>query len=570
VAKVNGVPGFTNFKKVNILDTLLIQGNPIGQSVATEDLNITGDWTFQNDVGFSGAIQLEDESGTFQSALFFDIATDPDTLVLTNPVTNGDIDFRTNGSGSVLVNGASPFFDVASNYTLTGTWDFTNSVDMVELDLSGSLTASDATFSGDVGFSQSIQIEDESATFQNVLFYDIATTPDTIVLTNEITNGDIDLRTNGTGQVLVNGANPFFDTAANYTVTGDWIFTQDATFQSNIIAESDLQINATVSFQDSSLAYQKALFYDLVTTPDTIVLTNSITNGDVDVRTNGTGDFLINGTPVGSFLALANDEYITAEDSGATARDVFGINTSDYTVVGNDLLVGTVLKSGTGDEVILQSDAVNVALGFYNSGFSQRGYVGFIGNADLTVANTQTGDDVVLSITGASSMIRLIDDSIGDRLAITRAGRMSLYDVNVQPAIRTQDYTGSVTSGAQLADPNGSLRDIGWNIADITTGNVTFPYFTIDRVGGMILKTDASAYTWQINDLGVGQDGQLWMGANIGSAGDVTITEGGTVTLTWLDGSSLTTGTRTIAPGGVFTVFRRDTDEYLIWGTGIS
>ena len=60
------------------------------------------------------------------------------------------------------------------------------------------------------------------------------------------------------------------------------------------------------------------------------------------------------------------------------------------------------------------------------------------------------------------------------------------------------------------------------------------------------------------------------MGYHAGSAGNISIALGGTETLSWLDGSSVTTGARTIASGGVFTLYRRATDDYYIWGSGIS
>lgn len=79
-------------------------------------------------------------------------------------------------------------------------------------------------------------------------------------------------------------------------------------------------------------------------------------------------------------------------------------------------------------------------------------------------------------------------------------------------------------------------------------------------------KTDASAYTWTVNSA-THTAGDVITVINGGSAGNITLTGSG-VTLQ-LSGST-TTGNRTVAPGGVATLYFDTATHAFVGGAGVS
>ena len=110
---------------------------------------------------------------------------------------------------------------------------------------------------------------------------------------------------------------------------------------------------------------------------------------------------------------------------------------------------------------------------------------------------------------------------------------------------------------------SGTVSDGGGNIRAITSNSKSAAYdLTADDVGELI-NTTAGVTVVQ----GVFSAGDAVTIYN-GTTGDITITEGASVTM-YLAGSS-TTGNRTLAQKGVATVLCVGTDTFTILGGGLS
>jgi hypothetical protein len=87
--------------------------------------------------------------------------------------------------------------------------------------------------------------------------------------------------------------------------------------------------------------------------------------------------------------------------------------------------------------------------------------------------------------------------------------------------------------------------------------------------GRMVLFTGAGSQTFTV-DSDFGAAGNIMSLLN-GGTGSLAIAESLSGTLTWLNGSgALSTGSRTLAIGGIATIWMVDANNAYIWGTGIS
>jgi hypothetical protein len=95
----------------------------------------------------------------------------------------------------------------------------------------------------------------------------------------------------------------------------------------------------------------------------------------------------------------------------------------------------------------------------------------------------------------------------------------------------------------------------------------------LDYAGHTIIKGNTTAFTATLPQSTVTSlpNGGVWTFCNL-DTNNISIALPGTnnPTFTWLDGLGGTTGARTIAPGGVATLYRRNANNWYIWGNGIS
>lgn len=317
------------------------------------------------------------------------------------------------------------------------------------------------------------------------------------------------------------------------------------------------------SGQASDQVYERMLQYD--TSGNVTVLTNGRLNGDVDIRTNGTGSVLVNGSPIGGgggSTALTYQDYLTGEDSGATARNLIGVDLIPEGVPPTDAVLINYddVGSGTGLELGLYNGQNELALGGWNS-------VVNIGSDALTtiVESVSTSGLIVKSgsILTDRPTITLTGTNADPELTGTQLGfiQSNAGELIVSNAVTNADLDLRTTGTGQVLI-NGSPA--GYNLLDVASlsgSDATFgtsnEYIYYNGTGGDTVTVD--------NNLPIGGCVIL---SNTGT-GTLTISAGAD-TLNWFTGAGVTTGNRTLAIGGMVTIVRRDASNIDISGGGLS
>ena len=152
----------------------------------------------------------------------------------------------------------------------------------------------------------------------------------------------------------------------------------------------------------------------------------------------------------------------------------------------------------------------------------------------------------------------------------------SLFVGTGSPALLATQTTSTdgVLSSVKIQDAEGLDVDVGfnqmlWKLKNATMGTTDDDWRS--HAGHVTISDDGSAYTWTTpaSTDGVVPSGATYTFANVG-AGNITIAAGSGVTLTWLDGDTGGTGSRTLAQYGVATLSKRSATIWYVWGTGLT
>lgn len=108
--------------------------------------------------------------------------------------------------------------------------------------------------------------------------------------------------------------------------------------------------------------------------------------------------------------------------------------------------------------------------------------------------------------------------------------------------------------------------EIGWKGVPRTVQNAAYAFVADDK-GRCIVKTDNSAYAYTVNN-GVHSAGDVITVQNLGTSGNITITQGAGVTLQLAGGT--TTGNRVVAPGGIASIYFDAATHAMVNGAGVS
>lgn len=261
-------------------------------------------------------------------------------------------------------------------------------------------------------------------------------------------------------------------------------------------------------------------------------------------------------TDIGANI-VATDEILVNDNGSLRRADVSRLVNylnGALTFGGGDMLLGTAQAVTAAKSF---NDSVNLSFGtgsdidFYFNGTDM--YVDMPDGADFRLRGGASND----------AMITAFEDA---QVALYYNGTLSLS---------TQLYsTNGNTSGASMGDHVGIVRDVGFNdLKDIAlTADITLDE---QHAGALLIKTvttagidiilPSSTTAFPVNSA-----------VQFLNAGNSTVNiEAGTNTRTlyWLDGATRTGGAstdRTIAYGGVVTIYRVDATIYYIWGGGIS
>lgn len=172
------------------------------------------------------------------------------------------------------------------------------------------------------------------------------------------------------------------------------------------------------------------------------------------------------------------------------------------------------------------------------------------------------------AVTAHEAALTILESQISDGSVLARvAGSETITGTWILDGpVTTSDFG----TGGKVKDGGDTARPIGFNV---------MPVYEIDAAdsfdlahNGMLWHTDGAstiAFTCA-NDATIPQ-GATYVIVNESSAGVQTISAGA-ITLRWFDGSTAggQTGTRTLASGGVATVYKYSDTEFFVWGSGLS
>lgn len=108
--------------------------------------------------------------------------------------------------------------------------------------------------------------------------------------------------------------------------------------------------------------------------------------------------------------------------------------------------------------------------------------------------------------------------------------------------------------------------EIGFRGVPRTVQNAAYTFVADDK-GRCRAKTDTGAYTYTVNN-GVHSGGDVLTVQNLGSSGNITIAQGAGVTLQL--GGTTTTGNRTLAPGGLASIYFDAASHAVVTGSGLT
>ena len=255
---VGGVLEYNGFLTING-DVTLLGNIQDGSLTITEDFNVSGNLTV-------------DKQAQFEEILI-------DDNFITTTRSNADLELRANGTGDVVIQNST----VIDNNLSAGT------MNVVDVNSISDIIADEFHTTGN-----NIEINEN--------YIQTATS-----------NSNLELRANGTGEVLVpsnnvtieknltvNGTTNLDDTVVNGTVTH--------TGSRNQTGDYTLTGNITVS-GDFTIADQPFQFEDIRV--DGNVLTTTLSNSDLDLRANGTGNVYVNDNVLAKRNVTVRDANVT-------------------------------------------------------------------------------------------------------------------------------------------------------------------------------------------------------------------------------------------------------------------
>jgi hypothetical protein len=449
---------------VQIDNDLTVTGTTtLANTVIQGTFDLTGDFTQTGDYSVTGNLSVGQNLTVGAAAQFEEILVDDNFITTTS--TNTNLELRANGTGVVLVPN--------NNVVITNDLTVVGDIDANNIDITATLTANDANI-GDI----SISGTSVEAT---------------------VSNADLELRANGTGEILVPsndvvlGQDLTVQGATDLqalTVTGTITHTGDVT-QTGIFTLAGEFTNGNILIEDN-------------------FITTTVSNSNLELRANGTGTILIpnnnvditNNLTVVGFTSLQNTEI-----TGTITH------TGDVTQTGNINLTGNAAVTGT---LTVSSSAQFEDIRIENN----------------LVTTTQTNSDLQLSAAGSGSVV------------IPNNNVQIVNDLAVNGTITVGDITSSGTITANRFSTGNILIDDNFITTTITNSDLEL---RANGTGSVIVPSNDVEFGQDLTVSGDTDLQDLTVTGTITHTGDVTQT--GNINLT---GAMNVTGTVTVSSTAQF------------------
>ena len=423
----------------NTIQTLSLDANfaaGSGEINLNSDVNISGSLDVTGDVTIGGNITIGDEatdtiqiiagidsdiipktastyslgtaskswSNLFINQLNVDNIVIRDNYIETT-LSNSNLELRANGTGEIYVPNNDVQID--NNLTVDGLTTLSDTNITGTLTLVGDLSQTgNLSVTGNVTVTQDLDVAG-SAQFEEILV-------DDNYITTTTSNADLELRANGTGDILI--PNNDVQIVNDLTVNSD-IFANNLTTDNNITANSFTTGNIVI---------------------DDNFIETTLSNSDLELRANGTGEIFI---PTNDVRFNQNLDVI-----GTTSLHDVGIE-------GNITQTGNVTQTGninlTGNIGITGNFTVSSAAQFENIRIETNVIKTTLSNSDLDIRATQYGDIVIPNNDVVISNDLTVDGTINvgnvTSLGTITANRFSTGDILID-----DNFITTTTSNSNL------------------------------------------------------------------------------------------------------------------------
>ena len=273
-------------------DTYLGYTELSGNVTITGDVTQTGNYTITNNVTVGGTLAV-DRSAQFEEILI-------DDNFITTTTSNTDLELRANGTGEVLIPNNN--VSITNDLTVNGTFSVADIVS------SGTITANRFS-TGD------ILIDDN-------------------FITTTLSNSNLELRANGSGDIIVPDNNVVIDNSLtvngtssvkDVTVVGDITHTGNTNQTGNITVTENFSISGTAQI-DGETQFENIRIAGNV-------LETTLSNSDLELRANGTGQIIIPNNDV----TITNDLAVTGTISVANISATGTISANNFST--GDILI---------------------------------------------------------------------------------------------------------------------------------------------------------------------------------------------------------------------------------------
>ena len=336
--------------------------------------------------------------------------------------SNADLELRANGTGKILV----PSNDVQldNDLTVDGTATLANTTITGTVTLTGAFNQTgDTTVTGDVDVNQELTVN-ASAQFEEILI-------DDNYITTTTSNADLELRANGTGEILVPS--------------------------NNVTINNDLTVNGattTVDITSTGLITADSFTNNTILIDNNVIETTTV-NTDLDLRANGTGKIVVPSNNVDIDQDLVVNGTTTLSDTGITGTVT---HVGNYNQTGNATITGNLNVTGDLDvSGAFQFEEILVDDNFITTTTS---------NADLELRAAGTGNIIVpnnnVTITNNLTVDGILTVGDIDSIGTIQANNFTTGDILIDDNFITTTVSNS----------NLELRAVG-------TGSILIDDFSI-------------------------------------------------------------------------------------------
>jgi fibronectin-binding autotransporter adhesin len=564
----------TTSGNTNITGTLTVTGDIVGGPLRTDDIQIVGNRiettssnsNFEINTTGTGSIELLANTnviGTFGVSGLSTLAQAQVSDLTSGRVTYASTSGRLIDSANFTFNGFT--LTVTGNETVTGTATLGNLIVNGTTTLSGPITASDnLTVGGTLYVTGDIVGGPLRTDDIQIVGNRIETTA---------TNSNFEVNTTGTGSIelLANtnitgnlGVSGNVDVTGNITLGGN-IRIGDTTLDTiNVVADftSDLVPDAGNSFDLGTdtkpwRVVHAAEFNNGVIRIDDNIITTTVSNADLDLRANGTGNivlanhvtvegvtstgatgtgqFVFDTSPTISGATLTNHvtvEGVTSTGATGTGNIVFSASptvTGTLTVTGDQTVTGTISTNN-----LTVNDNATISGTLYVTGDIVGGPlrtddIQIVGNriettatnSNFEVNTTGTGSIELLANTNVTGNLNVSGsiDVVGD---ITLGGNIRIGDTTLDSVTVVADFTSDLI-------PNASNEyDLGTSAKQWRVLNAAEFNNGVIRIDDNTIKTTVSNANLELDTNGTGS---IELQSNTNITGNITVSGGTTSTI---------------------------------------